>query len=425
MAVRGPGQQVGLVEPAGAGRDDVGHRDLAGVPVGAAHGRGGADGGVGQQRVLDHPGVDVVAAADDQVLGPPGQVHEAAVVHLAQVAGVQPAVTDDAVPADPGAAESGVGDVPGEHRGPADDQHPGLARAAVGPGPVGADRDGLDLLPGQDAADRSGAFLARPGPGGGAGGLGQAVAFQQAPPGVRGEVLAHRGGQRGRARDRQPQRADVGVDRDLGQGAVDGGDGGHRRDLVVLDDLPEPGVQGLVAVAGRAGPHDPGAAEHRGDAGDDQGVDVEQRQPAQHRLPGRQAAAHGDPPGAGQLVGVGVRGDLRGAGGPPGVHERGEIARLGQVRAGQVAGWLPGDHVVQVGHERPAAVRGVRGTVGRRVTGQAQGGRDAVGAVGPQRQDGGHARLAGHLEQPLPQLRVQLRARPRPGPGIRSGGSAR
>ena len=106
MAVRGPGQQVGLVEPAGADGDDVGHRDLAGVPVGAAHGRRGADGGVAQQRVLDHPGVDVVAAADDQVLGPPGQVHEAAVVDLAEVAGVQPAVTDDAVPADPGAAES-------------------------------------------------------------------------------------------------------------------------------------------------------------------------------------------------------------------------------------------------------------------------------------------------------------------------------
>jgi len=301
-----------------------------------------------------------------------------------------------------GTAESGVGDVPGEHRGPADDQHPGLARAAVGPGPVGAGRDGLDLLPGQDAADRSGAFLARPDPGGGAGGLGQSVAFQQAPAGVRGEVLAHRGGQRGRAHDRQAQRGDVGVDRDLGQGAVDGGDGRHRRDLVVLDDRPEPGVQGLVAVAGRPGPHDPGAAEHRGDAGDDQGVDVEQRQPAQHRLPGRQAAALGDPPPAGELVGVGVRGDLRGAGGPPGVHERGQIARLGQVRAGQVAGWLPGDHLVQVGHGQRAAVRAA-------VTGRVEGGRDAAGAVGPQGQDGGHPGLPGRPEQPRPQLRVQLR----------------
>ncbi len=165
---------------------------------------------------------------------------------------------------------------------------------------------------------------------------------------------------------------------------------------------PEPGVEGLVAVAGRAGPHDPGAAEHRGDAGDDQGVDVEQRQAAEHRLPGRQAAALGDPPGAGQLVGVGVRGDLRGAGGPAGVHERGQIARLGQVRAGQVAGWLPGDHLVQVGHGQREAVRAA-------VTGRVEDRRDAAGAVGPQRQDGGHPGLAGHLEQPRPQLRVQLR----------------
>ena len=282
-----------------------------------------------------------MAAADDEVLGPAGEGDEAVGVDAAEVAGVQPAVTDDAVPADPGAAEGRVGDVAGEHGGPADHQHAGLAGGAVGPGPVVADPDGLDLLPGQGAADRPGPFLARPGPGAGAGRLGEPVALQQVPPGVPGEGLAHRGRQRGRAHDRQPQRADVGVDRDLRQGAVDGGDGGHRRDPVVLDDRPEPGVQGLVAVAGRARPHHPGAAEHRGDAGDDQRVDVEQRQPAEHPLPGRQPAAHGDAPAAGELVGVGVRGDLRGAGGPAGVHERGEVLRRRRVRAGQAAGGCP------------------------------------------------------------------------------------
>ena len=115
---------------------------------------------------------------------------------------------------------------------------------------------------------------------------------------------------------------------------------------------------------------------------------MEQRQPAQHPLPGRQPAAHGDPPAAGELVGVGVRGDLRGAGGPPGVHERGQVVCRRQVRAGQVAGRLPGDHVVQVGHDRPAAVRG---TVGGRVTGgpgragspRAPSGRSARTAVIP------------------------------------------
>ena len=44
-----------------------------------------------------------------------------------------------------------------------------------------------------------------------------------------------------------------------------------------------------------------------------------------------------------------------------------------------------------------------------RVTGPAQGGRYAVRVVGPQRQDRGHVRLPGDLEQPWPQLRVQLR----------------
>jgi hypothetical protein len=117
-----------------------------------------------------------------------------------------------------------------------------------------------------------------------------------------------------------------------------------------------PGVEGLVAVAGRARPHHPDAAEHRGDAGDDQGVDVEQRQPAQHPLPGGQPAAHGDAAGAGELVGVGVRGDFRGAGGPPGMHERGQIIRPRPTGAGQVAGRLPGDHLLQVGHDRAAAI---------------------------------------------------------------------
>ena len=90
---------------------------------------------------------------------------------------------------------------------------------------------------------------------------------------------------------------------------------------------------------------------------------------------------------------MGVRGDLRGAGGPAGVHERREIGCFRQVRAGQAVGWLPGDHLVQVGDDWAVAVR---------VAGPAQGGRYAVRVVGPQRQDRGHARLVGDLEQPLP-----------------------
>ncbi len=57
---------------------------------------------MGQQRIFNHPRVDVVAAADDEVLGPAGEVDEPANVDAAEVAGVQPAVADDAVPAGPG-----------------------------------------------------------------------------------------------------------------------------------------------------------------------------------------------------------------------------------------------------------------------------------------------------------------------------------
>ena len=421
MAVGGPGQQVGLVEPAGAGGDDVGHRDLAGVPVGAADGRGAADAGVTQQRLLDDPGVDVVAAADDQVLGPAGEVDEAVGVDAAEVAGVQPAVPDDAVPAHPGAAEAGVGDVPGEHGGPADHQHAGLAGGAVGPGPVVADPDGFDLLPGQGAADRPGPFLARPGPGAGAGRLGEPVALQQAPPGVPGEVLAHRGRQRGRAHDRQPQRADVGVDRDLRQGAVDGGDGGHRRDLVVLDDRPEPGVQGLVAVARRARPHHPGAAEHRGDAGDDQRVDVEQRQPAQHPLPGRQPAAHGDPLGRRR---AGWRGCARRSSG------RRWSPRCARTRRGRLppAGpRRPGGRPAARRSRRPGRPRPARGRSGYR----RQARHRSPGRAG--RRARRRAAARGRRSSPPggpPRAAAATaagpaRARPRPGPAIRSGGSAR
>ena len=177
---------------AGDRGDDVGHRDLAGVPVRAADGRGGADRGVLKQRLLYHPGVDVMAATDDEVLGAAGEVHEAVGVDPAEIPGVQPAVADDAFPAHPRSCGIMAGDITGEHGGAADDQHAGVARDAVGPRPVAADPHGLDPLPGQGAADRPGAFLTWPGPGACVGGLGEPVALKQAAAGVPGECFAYR-----------------------------------------------------------------------------------------------------------------------------------------------------------------------------------------------------------------------------------------
>jgi hypothetical protein len=72
------------------------------VPVRAPDGRRGGDGGVAEQSFLDDPGVDVVAAADDEVLGAAGEVDEAVGVDAAEVPGVQPAVVDDVPAAYPG-----------------------------------------------------------------------------------------------------------------------------------------------------------------------------------------------------------------------------------------------------------------------------------------------------------------------------------
>src|SRR5690606_9339940 len=82
----GPGDQL-----------DIGAGQFAREGVGLADGGGGGDLGVGQQRVLDLGGVDIVAAADDQILGAPGDPQIAVGVHPAQVAGAQEAAFGEQV----------------------------------------------------------------------------------------------------------------------------------------------------------------------------------------------------------------------------------------------------------------------------------------------------------------------------------------
>src|SRR2546429_464772 len=89
---RGHGCGVGVVGDGDCGDDgavvDRGVDLCAGEP-----GEGGrGDLGVGEQRVLDDRGVDVVTTPDDQVLGPAGEVDESFLIEAGQVAGVQPAV---------------------------------------------------------------------------------------------------------------------------------------------------------------------------------------------------------------------------------------------------------------------------------------------------------------------------------------------
>jgi hypothetical protein len=67
------------------------------VGVGPADRRGGLDRGMLEQRVLDRGGIDVVPAADDEVLGTAGEGDEAVVVDRSEIAGVEPAVAELAV----------------------------------------------------------------------------------------------------------------------------------------------------------------------------------------------------------------------------------------------------------------------------------------------------------------------------------------
>jgi hypothetical protein len=137
MAVRSKCAWVGV------GRHDVGNRDPAGVLVGAPDGRGDA-GEVAEQCFPDHPRVDVVAAADDEILCSSGEVDEAVGVEAARSPVFsQPSWTRSSR-LTLGPSSLGSGDLAAEHDGPVDHQEADFARGAVHPGPIVAHAYGLD-----------------------------------------------------------------------------------------------------------------------------------------------------------------------------------------------------------------------------------------------------------------------------------------
>ncbi len=151
-----PGTQLLGGRVGAGGEGDERDRHLAGVHVRTTHRLRGGDRRVGQQRVLDDRRVDVVTAADDQVLGSADEVDEAVVVDPGQVPGVQPAVAQLAQPVQHRPVGTPVGDVAGEHGRPADGEHPDLTGRQVDPLTVGGDLDGLHLLVRQALADGPG-----------------------------------------------------------------------------------------------------------------------------------------------------------------------------------------------------------------------------------------------------------------------------
>ena len=107
---------------------DVGHRQFAGMQVGLADRGGERHRRMLLQRLLDHRRVDVVAAADDQVLGAAGQVEVAVLVQVAEVAGVEPAGLE------PDVLVVLVAQVTREHVGSAHADHADFGRRALADG---------------------------------------------------------------------------------------------------------------------------------------------------------------------------------------------------------------------------------------------------------------------------------------------------
>jgi hypothetical protein len=118
-------QRLDLVRDGSAVGHDVGHRPLAEHVVDRADHRGRADAGLREQDLFDLPGVDLLPAPVDHVVGPPDEEQVAVLVQVAEVAGVQPAVIVDR-------AGPPAGGVRGDHAATAD-QHPPDVGGRAGP----------------------------------------------------------------------------------------------------------------------------------------------------------------------------------------------------------------------------------------------------------------------------------------------------
>ena len=77
----------------GAGlQADVYRRQFPGVGIGLTDCRHELNRGMAGEGVFDYAGIDIVSAADNDVLGPPGQPEVSVFVLSCEVAGVEPAI---------------------------------------------------------------------------------------------------------------------------------------------------------------------------------------------------------------------------------------------------------------------------------------------------------------------------------------------
>src|SRR5690606_24091784 len=335
-----------LLGEVGTGVDaHVGDRDFAVYPVGATDDGGFEHAVHGGQNGLDLLGIDVLPTADDHVLDPVHDGEIAVFVETADIAGVQPAVDD------------GLGgflrpvQIAAHHRRSGDDDLTVLAGRQERT--VGAHDP--DLLSRQCGAD--GADLADPVhriAGGGTGGLGESVAFDD----LETESLVHAGQQFAGGRcgpaDDEAQRGGVDVD-GVGQGGEHGVDGGHGREVrrSQSSDLLEETARGELADYADL----PATAQRSQDADHDR-VDVEEGQDQQAVVGGGQFEVLRHRLGHGLRVTVVEHHAFGTSGGTARVDQQGEVLAVEfHGRPGLVP--ADGPHPIDV-DGRPASGGGVR-----------------------------------------------------------------
>ncbi|MNQ56253.1 hypothetical protein D3C85_703700 [compost metagenome] len=349
---------------AGAGFQlHVGHRQFADLVIGLANGGGHGHGRMLVQGFLDHLRVDVVAAADDQVLAAAGKPDVAIGVDTTEVAGIEPVAVDPDVlvlvrlqiALEYGhAAHAEVADLVGG----------GVAQVA----PLLVEHRYLHLAVGHAHADGAGPALAMGGVAAAAAGpFRKAVAFDQPQAGLGLELADQLHRHRRRATQGIAQAGEVmALAGHLQQARVDGRHAAEEAHPVALDDPPEVLDQARIAVALRRGNEDLGTGEEGREAGDHHAVDVEQRQAAEGVVALPQVDGVGEDHRHGHFVAVTVGGQLGRARGTAGMEVGGDVIRGDQPAAFQAVGGEAVEEFVEVQHALgQRAAQGLDGTAPR------------------------------------------------------------
>ena len=344
----GEGEQFGLAHLRAGAQRGKDHRQLARVGIRRADGGGQLHGGVRANRVLDRLGVDVVAAADDQVLGAAAQVEALVAIQVADVACDQPAVGCEGL--------GGVGRIQKtrEHVGRLEQHHARLTQRHVAPAgaAIGIQFNDAHLRVRQAETDAARQPVhAQRRDRGNASHLRHAQAFMHVQAELALKARRQLGRQDGGAGAAVAHAGNVGTrQRHLRQRRQHRGHGRQRGHAVFLHQTPE--VLQHRAVAVQAGGRDDGfhPARERRQRAWQRARHVEQRVAVDdHVLRAHGLHLHAGPGGE-HLCAVAVACQLGGAGGAAGVEVGGDVFGADVAAARQVRVRLRGDGGGEIQH---------------------------------------------------------------------------